>query len=225
MLMLLSVCITSIMAIAYVGYNNGRQALNDSIENQLVSLRENKAYEIENYFQTVSSQVQIISQVGSIVEAIEDFKIAYRELNEKYWILTDLARCASSRCFGVGEQAIAQGQNSEEFYIITSGEASVTIAREDSERKWEIARLSVGDFFGESGLSGKNINPVTITALSDLKLLVLPIENMQLALEQSTRLRQEIGAVMESRRKAIARVRRSYNIGANNGNGRYSQLS
>lgn len=83
MLMLLSVCITSIMAIAYVGYNNGRQALNDSIENQLVSLRENKAHEIENYFQKVSSQVQIISQVGSIVEAVKDFKVAYRELNER----------------------------------------------------------------------------------------------------------------------------------------------
>ena len=83
MLMLLSVCISSIMAIAYVGYNNGRQALNNSIENQLVSLRETKAYEIEGYFEQVRSQAQIISQVGSIVEAVKDFKIAYRELNQQ----------------------------------------------------------------------------------------------------------------------------------------------
>lgn len=81
--MLLSVCISSIMAIAYVGYNNGRQALYNSIQNQLVSLRETKAYEIENYFEKVSSQIQIISQVGTTVEAVKKLKTAYRELNEQ----------------------------------------------------------------------------------------------------------------------------------------------
>ena len=83
MLMLLSVCISSIMAIAYVGYSNGRQALDQSIENQLTSLREAKAYEIENYFDKVSSQVQTISEVGSIVEAVKELRVAYQELNEQ----------------------------------------------------------------------------------------------------------------------------------------------
>ena len=83
MLMLLSVCISSIMAIAYVGYSNGRQALDNSIQNQLVSLREVKATDIENYFETVRSQVQTISEVGSIVNAVKEFKIAYQELNEQ----------------------------------------------------------------------------------------------------------------------------------------------
>lgn len=83
MLMLLGVCISSIIAIAYVGYNNGRQALNNSIENQLVSLRESKAHEIENYFETVGAQVQTISQVGSVVEAVKEFKAAYQELNDQ----------------------------------------------------------------------------------------------------------------------------------------------
>ena len=81
--MLLSVCISSIMAIAYVGYNNGRQALNSSIQNQLVSLREVKAAEIEGYFETVSSQVQTISEVGSVVDAVKEFKAAYKELDEQ----------------------------------------------------------------------------------------------------------------------------------------------
>ena len=83
MLMLLSVCISSIMAIAYVGYNNGRQALNNSIQNQLVSLREVKAYEIENYFEKVRSQVQTISEVGSVVDAVKEFKAAYQELDSQ----------------------------------------------------------------------------------------------------------------------------------------------
>ena len=83
MLMLLGVCISSIIAIAYVGYNNGRQALNNSIENQLISLRETKAHEIENYFETVTSQVQTISQVGSVVEALKEFRAAYQELDNQ----------------------------------------------------------------------------------------------------------------------------------------------
>ena len=83
MLMLLSVCISSIMAIAYVGYSNGRQALYNSIENQLVSLRENKAYEIEDYFEKVSSQIQVISQANTTVEAVKELKAAYRKLNEQ----------------------------------------------------------------------------------------------------------------------------------------------
>ena len=80
MLMLLIVCITSIMAIAYVGYSNGRQALYNSIENQLVSLREVKAAEIENYFEKVRSQVQTVSEFGSVVGAVKDLKTAYQEL-------------------------------------------------------------------------------------------------------------------------------------------------
>ena len=83
MLMLLGVCISSIIAITYVGYNNGRQALNRSIQNQLVSLRENKAYEIENYFEQVRSQVQTISEVGSVVDAVKNLKLAYQDLEEQ----------------------------------------------------------------------------------------------------------------------------------------------
>ena len=83
MLMLLSVCISSIMAIAYVGYDNGRQALNNSIQNQLVSLRELHAFEIESYFEKVRSQVQTISEVGSVVDAVKEFKTAYQELDSQ----------------------------------------------------------------------------------------------------------------------------------------------
>lgn len=79
MLMLLSVCISSIMAIAYVGYNNGRQALNNSIENQLVSLRETKANEIERYFQQVEAEIQTFSRSG-VSDAVKAFNQSYQEL-------------------------------------------------------------------------------------------------------------------------------------------------
>ena len=143
---------------------------------------------------------------------------SFASVNED--ILTDLARSASNRSFGEGEKAIARGMHSE-FYVIISGRASVTISPEDSMLQTEIAQLSPGEFFGESALSGKNVSSVTVTALSDLELLVLPIENMQIALEKSTRLRQEIGVVMESRRRTIDRVRKLSNKSRNDFNGKY----
>ncbi|MGD1917891.1 MAG: adenylate/guanylate cyclase domain-containing protein [Pleurocapsa sp.] len=82
MLMLLGVCISSIIAIAYVGYNNGRQALNNSIQNQLISVRETKAYQIERYFRFVRAQVQTFSQ-GSVNDTLQGFAQAYQELEDQ----------------------------------------------------------------------------------------------------------------------------------------------
>ncbi|MDJ0741953.1 MAG: hypothetical protein QNJ32_01185 [Xenococcaceae cyanobacterium MO_167.B27] len=59
MLILLTVCISSIVAIAYIGYSSGQQALSDSIFNQLISLRDSKAYQIETYFKNLGSQAMV----------------------------------------------------------------------------------------------------------------------------------------------------------------------
>ena len=81
MLMLLSVCISSIMAIAYVGYDNGRQALTNAIENQLVSVREAKAYQIEKYFQKIEAEIQTFSR-GGVNDAAKAFNQYYKELED-----------------------------------------------------------------------------------------------------------------------------------------------
>ena len=80
--MLLGVCISSIIAIAYVGYNNGRQALNNSIQNQLISVRETKAYQIEGYFKKVRAEIQTYSQ-GRVSQIIQDLTQAYQDLEEQ----------------------------------------------------------------------------------------------------------------------------------------------
>lgn len=61
MLMLLAVSISSILAIAFIGYDSSQQALNNNIFNQLISLRETKAYQIESYFKSLRSEIQTIS--------------------------------------------------------------------------------------------------------------------------------------------------------------------
>lgn len=83
MLILLVVCISSISAIAYIGYNNGQQALSNSIFNQLTGLREAKEYQIESYFKNLRSQVQAMSQMPGLVEAMQGFKEDFQEIEQK----------------------------------------------------------------------------------------------------------------------------------------------
>ena len=83
LLILLVVCISSILSIAYVGYQSGQQALENSIFNQLNSLKEAKAYQIETYFQNIRSQVQTMSESPSVVSLMKEFKQAYQELDEE----------------------------------------------------------------------------------------------------------------------------------------------
>ena len=83
MLILLVVCISSILAIAYVGYRSGQEALDHSIFNQLTSLKESKAYQIETYFKNIRAQVQTMSESPSVVNAMKGFKEAYQELESQ----------------------------------------------------------------------------------------------------------------------------------------------
>ena len=159
-----------------------------------------------------TNSAEIVNGYLEHLQSFPSFAIAGHE------VLENLAHGATEKAFGEGEKAIAQGNHSQGMYIIIDGTASVTIKRENSWRESEIAVLSNGDFFGESAISRKNISPVSVTALCDLKVLILPTETIQTALEQSTRLRQEIGMVMETRRKAIALAPKLRDKSSNNGN-------
>ena len=162
---------------------------------------------------TKTNSAEIIEGYLEHLYSFPTFACAGRE------ILSDLAHSATEKAFGVGEKAIAQGNTTEGLYVVIRGEATVTFRSDISLREIEVSKLVVGDFFGESTLSGKSISPVTITALSDLEVLILSLENLQVALEKSTRLRQEIGIVMETRRKAIALTQKTRTRNSRNGHG------
>ncbi len=83
MLILLVVCISSILAIAYIGYSSGQQVLENSIFNQLNSLKESKAYQIETYFQNIRAQLETMSEYPIVVNAMKGLKQAYKELEEQ----------------------------------------------------------------------------------------------------------------------------------------------
>ncbi len=166
----------------------------------------NIPFPIRTLYHNPPTKINPVEVIEGYLEHLQNFPVF---ANVDRHILEDLARNATQKAFGEGEKPISLGDRNDEIYIIITGEALVTIKRENSFKEEEVAKLRDGDFFGESALSGKNISPVSVIALSDLEVLILPVEAMQTALEQSTRLRQEIGVVMETRRKAIALLQKA----------------
>lgn len=77
MSMLLAVSIGSIAVIAYQGYRSGRAAIRSSVEKQLISLREAKASQIEAYFKTLRSEIEVLGINPTTTAAMRDFTTAF----------------------------------------------------------------------------------------------------------------------------------------------------
>jgi CRP/FNR family cyclic AMP-dependent transcriptional regulator len=78
----------------------------------------------------------------------------------------ELDRIAASmkpRTFNAGETVTAEGQTGVGFFVIESGEATVTV-HGDERRK-----LGPGDYFGEVALLNETTRTATITADTDLR--------------------------------------------------------
>ncbi|MCM1982799.1 adenylate/guanylate cyclase domain-containing protein [Lyngbya confervoides] len=82
-LVLLAVSISSILVIAFIGYRSGKQALSNSIHNQLASLRFTTSQSIENYFQEVNRQVLSFAENPTTVTALTRFNQSYAALKER----------------------------------------------------------------------------------------------------------------------------------------------
>jgi CRP/FNR family cyclic AMP-dependent transcriptional regulator len=77
--------------------------------------------------------------------------------------LDRIAVSMKPRTFGAGETVTAEGQTGVGFFVIESGEATVTV-HGDERRK-----LGPGDYFGEVALLNETARTATITADTDLR--------------------------------------------------------
>ena len=98
MTMLLAVSIGSIAVIAYEGYRSGRTAIRNSVEERLLSLRSSKANQIEGYFRTLRSEVEVLGAYPTTVEAMKTLAASFPNvLGESKSI--DSARVGALRAF------------------------------------------------------------------------------------------------------------------------------
>jgi CRP-like cAMP-binding protein len=77
--------------------------------------------------------------------------------------LKRLARSFKERTFSAGSTVSVEGKSGAGFFVIESGEATVTVR--DTER----AKLGPGDYFGEIALIDDGARSATVTADSELR--------------------------------------------------------
>lgn len=102
-----------------------------------------------------------------------------------------VARFADEIDVPAGKVLTEEGGPSQEFFVITSGSATVTRGGTD------VAHLESGDFFGEIGVLRSERRTATVTADTPMRLLVLFAQNF-------TALDHEIAEVRECVDKAMA---------------------
>jgi small-conductance mechanosensitive channel len=108
--------------------------------------------------------------------------------------------------FGAGEVIVRESGPLMGLYLVVAGEAELS-ARDRSGLAHTLGRVRRGDFIGENALVAGHPSEVTVTALDDTEVLIIEPSELQRMMEQSPRLVQAIGQVLESRRSALHSLR------------------
>jgi class 3 adenylate cyclase len=82
-IMLLMVSIGSILVVGYLGWSWAKNALKETLFNQLTSVRASKAYQIESYFKNLRNHVETLAEDRMVIEAMEAFHKGFKELDSK----------------------------------------------------------------------------------------------------------------------------------------------
>jgi small-conductance mechanosensitive channel/CRP-like cAMP-binding protein len=101
------------------------------------------------------------------------------------------------------EIVVTEGEELAGLYLVIEGTAELSV-RDQTGSRQTIAKVGAGEFFGEkASLLSEQIGDVTVQAIEDLTLLLLDTATIQLMLEHSPRLANDLGEIMELRRRAI----------------------
>lgn len=86
-----------------------------------------------------------------------------------YETLEKLSSDFIQRDFPAGTEIAKEGQAGLNFFVVDSGEATVSVGGK------EVGRLGPGDAFGEVALVDKSARTATITATTDMLTFALPV--------------------------------------------------
>jgi CRP/FNR family transcriptional regulator, cyclic AMP receptor protein len=107
--------------------------------------------------------------------------------------LKSLARHTSDIAAEPDQVLIKEGQGAYDFFVIVSGEAEV------SREGRVVARLKAGDYFGEIGLLAPALRDATVTARSQMELIVLAQWDFEQALAEAPGMTRRLLAGMAHR--------------------------
>lgn len=112
--------------------------------------------------------------------------------------LRTLADEAVEQSFAAGEVVIRQGDPGASMYVIEAGRVAVT-ASLGSGPPTTLAELGPGDFFGEMSLLTGAARSATVTALDEMRLIVIDKEGLRPLVEARPELAERLGAALADR--------------------------
>lgn len=71
------------VSIGMYSVNTAKEVIEDKVKDNLVSIRESKKFEMENYFNMIDGQMRTLSKDLMIVDAMRRFKGAFNDFNKK----------------------------------------------------------------------------------------------------------------------------------------------
>ena len=106
--------------------------------------------------------------------------------------LTDIAQKMGQEDFPTGTAIIRQGEIGDKFYVIASGEATVTIETANATRG--IAILAAGSFFGEVALLRDQLRNATVHATTPVSTYTLSKDNFLAAVKAHKSFEDQLSA-------------------------------
>ena len=108
--------------------------------------------------------------------------------------------------FARGEEMVAFGGHGHGFALIVSGKASLS-ALDAGGRESRIAMLGPGDFYGEASIAASFQSEFRVVAETDVTAVAFDAGVMAERLQRSSGLAAEVGAAIDSRRRAAHAMR------------------
>ncbi len=116
-------------------------------------------------------------------------------------VLHQLAEAAERRLFAPGEPIIRQGEHGEELFVIIAGEVAVYVKARGKGRgpRREVSRLHTGQFFGEMSLMTGQMRAASVSACSEVEVMVLGKAALQPVLEAAPELAETVTQILSAR--------------------------
>jgi CRP-like cAMP-binding protein len=109
--------------------------------------------------------------------------------------------------FATGEVIVREGSRVEGLHVVIAGAARLTVRGADGTDR-EVERIAVGNYFGEGAVLGGQASDVTVTADSDLRLVVVSPDALYRMLGKLPPLSRQLGDLIDVRRRAANAARR-----------------
>lgn len=116
-----------------------------------------------------------------------------------------LSKQAQLMQFAKNEKILSAGEREKGVYLVLSGSVILTINDSQGVEK-TLEKFNSRGLFGVTGLTGRAVSPVTARAISDAKVLIIPHELVNHAINMNTNFAEEISTLIERRRQAERRI-------------------